>query len=167
MRRSLLLNLTLAFVWAAVVGSFTGPNLLLGFLIGYFVMRLVQPLIGTARYVHRMWYAAELILFFLRELIVASARIAVDVLTPAHRMLPGVIALPLDVDTDGQITLLANLISLTPGTLSLDVSEDRRTLFIHVMYIRGSDVDAERTRIKQFLERRVMRVFEPPMRRAP
>ncbi len=161
MRRSLLLNLMLATVWAAVTGSFTGANLLAGFLIGYAVLMVVQRLVGTARYFNRIWLILELAVFFVREIVVASVRIAVDVVTPAHRMQPGVIALPLDVTSNGEITLLANLISLTPGTLSLDVSEDRSTLYIHLMYIQDRDVDGERDRIKRRLERRVQRAFGP------
>lgn len=155
MRQSLLLNVLLAVLWTVVTGSFTGTNLLMGFLTAYLVMRLLRPLIGTAGYSVRIWHVLELAAFFLRELVVASGRIVVDVVTPSHRMQPGVIAVPLDVETSAEITLLANLISLTPGTLSLDVSDDRSTLFIHVMYVRDRDVDAERERIKRRFERRV------------
>lgn len=162
MRRSLLHNVLLAAVWAAVTGSFTGTNLLVGMLMGYLVLRVVQRLVGTAYYFHRVRQILELGGFVIREIVVASVRIAADVLTPEHRMRPGVIAYPLDVKTDGEITLLANLISLTPGTLSLDVSEDRSTLYIHVMYIRDRDVEAERDRIKRQLERRVRGAIGPP-----
>lgn len=73
--------------------------------------------------------------FYAKEIIVANLRIAYDVLTPRHRMTPGIIALPLDVQTDLEIISLANLITMTPGTLSLDISSDRRTLYVHAMYI--------------------------------
>lgn len=159
MRRSFLLNVLLAVVWAAITGLFTGANLLLGFLFGYLIMRSVRPLIGSGRYFGQLWRVFELVLFFIRELVVASVRIAVDVVTPSHHMQPAVIAVPLDVETSGQITFLANLISLTPGTLSLDVSDDRTTLFIHVMYVEDRDVEAERSRVKRTLERRVQRIM--------
>jgi multicomponent Na+:H+ antiporter subunit E len=74
-------------------------------------------------------------------------------------MRPGVVAIPLDVQTDAEITLLANLITLTPGTLSLDVSTDRRVLYIHVMYIDNDDVEAVRRKIKEGFERRVLEVL--------
>lgn len=159
MRRSLLLHVMLAAVWAAITGSFSGPNLMLGFVLGYVVMRSVRPLIGADRYFGQLWRLVELALFFVRELVTASVRIAIDVVTPSHRMQPAVIAVPLDIETSGQITFLANLISLTPGTLSLDVSDDRSTLYIHVMYVEDRDVDAERARVKRTLERRVQRIM--------
>src|SRR5699024_7238650 len=57
------------------------------------------------------------------------------ILTPPWHMKPGVIALPLEARTELEITLVANLISLTPGTLSLDVSDDRKVLYIHAMFL--------------------------------
>ena len=72
-------------------------------------------------------------------------------------MKPGIIAIPLEAKTDFEITLLANLITMTPGTLSLDLSEDRRTLYVHAMYIH--DPEKIRASIKNDLERRVLEVF--------
>ena len=72
---------------------------------------------------------------------------------------PGVVAIPLDARTDVEITLLANLITLTPGSVSLDLSEDRRVLYVHAMYIVGGDVDAYRRAVKEGLERRVLELL--------
>jgi multicomponent Na+:H+ antiporter subunit E len=65
--------------------------------------------------------------------------------------------LPLDARTDEEITMLANLVTLTPGTVCLDVSEDRRTMFIHAMFV--NDPDELRNEIKQGLERRVLELL--------
>ena len=72
---------------------------------------------------------------------------------------PGVVAIPLDARTDAEIALLANLITLTPGSVSLDLSEDRRVLYVHAMYIDGGDVEAYRRSVKQGLERRVLELL--------
>jgi multicomponent Na+:H+ antiporter subunit E len=72
---------------------------------------------------------------------------------------PGVVAIPLDARTDTEITLLANLITLTPGSVSLDLSEDRRVLYVHAMYIDGGDVEAYRRSVKEGLERRVLELL--------
>lgn len=95
-----------------------------------------------------------LFFFFLWEIIKSNLRVAYDVLTPGFRMRPGVIGIPLEARTDLEITLLANLITLTPGTLSLDVSSDRRTLYIHAMY--ADDPEKVRKEIKAGFERRVL-----------
>ena len=97
------------------------------------------------------------IAFFIGELIKANLRVTWEVLTLRHHMRPGVIAVPLDLETDAQILLLTTLITLTPGTLSLDVSGDRKTLYIHAMFIR--DREQMQHAIKQGFERRVREVL--------
>jgi multicomponent Na+:H+ antiporter subunit E len=84
--------------------------------------------------------------------------VAYEVLTPGFQMQAAIVAIPLDAESDLEITVLANLITLTPGTLSLDVSPDRKTLYIHAMHV--DDVEEFRQDIKQRMERRVMEVFK-------
>lgn len=72
-------------------------------------------------------------------------------------MKPGIVKVPLDAKSDIEITLLANLISLTPGTLSLDVSNDRKVLYVHAMYI--SDKEKFINDIKQGFERRLLEIL--------
>jgi multicomponent Na+:H+ antiporter subunit E len=72
---------------------------------------------------------------------------------------PGVVAIPLDARTDVEIALLANLITLTPGSVTLDLSEDRRVLYVHAMYIDGGDVEAYVRSVKEGLERRVLELL--------
>jgi multicomponent Na+:H+ antiporter subunit E len=102
---------------------------------------------------------ARFAVFYLWQMLLSNLRVAYDVVTPTHYMRPGVIAVPLEARTDAEITLLANLITLTPGTLSLDLSADRRILFVHAMYIDHGDVDKARRQIKEGLERRVLQVL--------
>jgi len=92
--------------------------------------------------------------FYLKELLLANLRVAHDALTPTHHMRPAILAVPLQARTDFEILLLADLISMTPGSLSLEVSPDRRTLYVHVMY--AVDPDGIRHHIQTSLERRVL-----------
>ena len=80
----------------------------------------------------------EFILFYLKEVLVSNLRVAYDVLTPKHHMTPGIIALDVADMTDAQVAVMANFITMTPGTLGLSVSEDHSKLYIHVMYVDGS-----------------------------
>ena len=149
----LLLNLLLALLWAAITGEITLFSLGTGFVIGFIVLVMVGRALGNTHYSRRFLKGVGLALFFLWELMVSSLRVAWDVITPHPIMHPAIVAVPLDVTTDAEITLLANLISLTPGTLSLDVSEDRKTLFVHGMHVE--DGEALRASIKHDFERRV------------
>ena len=95
--------------------------------------------------------------FFLGELVISSMRIAWDVLTPRAYRAPGIVAVPLDAQSDTEIATVANLISLTPGSLSVDVSSDRRTLYVHSMF--AGDPDELRMEIKNGFERRVLEIL--------
>ncbi len=151
-----LLNIFLALLWAAVSGSITLGSLTTGFVVGMLVLALAGRTLNEPRYLQRLWKITALFLFFIRELILSSVRVAADVLTPKPNLHPAIIAVPLDCTEDLQITLLANLISLTPGTLSLDVSEDKKTLYVHAMY--ASDPEALKREIKENFERRILEV---------
>ena len=153
-----LLNVILALVWVAVTGQFAARNLFFGFVLGFLILFFTRRIVGTPNYGNRVIKVISLTIFFVGELLKANLRVAYDVLTPGYQLRPGVVAIPLDVRSDAEITILANLITLTPGTLSLDVSADRRVLYIHAMYI--DDPEAVRRQIKQGFERRVIEVFQ-------
>ena len=112
------------------------------------------------RRVSWLFRALAFVGFYIWELLISSLKVAYDVLTPTFHMRPRIIAVPLDVQSEGEITLLANLISLSPGSLTLDVSPDRRTLQVHVMYA-GDSAEAAAQEIKQRLERRIIALFSP------
>jgi multicomponent Na+:H+ antiporter subunit E len=151
------LNVFLAIVWAAIAGMFSLSGLLVGYAIGYVILLITRPLYNDTRYFRRFWKAIGLFVFFLTELVRSSFKVAYDVLTPEIHARPGIIAVPLDARTDAEITLLANLLSLTPGSLGLDVSNDRKTLYVHVMFLE--DPDRARDEIKNGMERRLLEVM--------
>ncbi len=105
----------------------------------------------------RLHYLPGFILFFIKELISANIKVAVEVLRPTLAIAPKAFKLPLKVSQDRQITLLANMITLTPGTLSLEVSKDRKTLLIHTLY--GNEVKSIKSEIKNKYEPYVMRLL--------
>jgi len=150
-------NIGLALAWVGMTGQLNASNLFIGFIVGYAVLLVLQGATAVGRQLFRMRRALELLVVFVWELLLANLRVAWDVVTPTHLMKPGVIAVPLDVRDDIEILILANMVSLTPGTLSLDVSADRSVLYIHAMYL----YDRERiTRaIKHGFERRLLEVL--------
>jgi len=154
----LLGSILLAFAWAALQGEITLANLLVGYAVGYGVLAVlarggVLPLTLVSRTAHGLGLAA----FFAWELLLANFRVAGDVLR-GNRMEPAVVAIPLDITSDGEILLLSMLINITPGSVTIDLSDDRRTLYVHVMHMKS----AEQTRqeIKGGFERRVKLLFE-------
>ena len=152
-----LLNIFLALGFCAVLGQLNLSGFLSGFAVGFAALWLTKPLYGKTRYFERLPMVLRLIAFFGKELLVSNLKVLWDVITPKHISRPGIIGIPLDARTDAEIMLVANLISLTPGTLSLDLSEDKRTLYVHVMFL--DDIETTRQQIKQGLERRVLEVM--------
>lgn len=149
-------NLFLALLWGAIRGALNVVDLLAGFAVGYVVLLAARPVLGPSSYYFGLWRAIAFATFLVWELVRSSLRVAGQVLTPRLRVRPGVIAIPLEVRTDAEITFLAHLISVTPGSLSLDVSRNRRTLYVHFMDIPGGDEDALRYNVKTKLERRIL-----------
>ncbi|MDM9627102.1 Na+/H+ antiporter subunit E [Rhizobium sp. S152] len=154
---ALLLNLLLTIAWAAVSGSTSPHNLVLGFVLGAVALLVVREPYGGAGYLRRCWAILSLILLFLKELSLSALRVAATVLSPKLTIKPGIFAFPLTVDRDFEIALLANMITLTPGTLSVDVSDDRRILYVHALDC--SDPDKARRDIADGFERKIMEAF--------
>ncbi|QDZ01091.1 Na+/H+ antiporter subunit E [Nitratireductor mangrovi] len=150
-------NILLALAWVAITGSATFPNFLLGFLFGAAALYLIREQVGSLGYFARARRVLALAFLFAYELVLSAWRVAVLVLQPRMDLKPGIFAYPLKVDRDFEITLLANLITLTPGTLSVDVSEDRRFLYVHA--IDCSDPDQTRYDIANGFERKIMEAF--------
>lgn len=155
----LLWNILLALAWAALNGEFSTANLAIGLLLGYVILALLAPtqVFGARHYGRRVVLAIRFFFFFVWELILANLRVAIDVITPRHLMRPGIIAIPLDAHSDAEIAFVATLITLTPGTLTLDVSDDRTVMYIHAMYI--DDLEGLRQSIKDGFERRSLEVL--------
>lgn len=154
-----LLTIVLALGWAAATGSFTLPNLLLGALVSIAGLFVVREYVSRPQLLPRALRIVSLGLLFITELVLSAIRVARLVIRAdlnAH-IRPAIIAFPLSVTRDAEITLLANLITLTPGTLSVDVSEDRRFLYIHAIHV--TDRDAFIREIASGFETRVAEAF--------
>ncbi len=115
-------------------------------------------MLGPSSYFGKARRFLGFVLFFLWEVIRANLHVAYIVLNPRYRLRPGVVAVPLDARSDAEITLLANLITLTPGSLSIDVSADRKVLYIRTMDM-GEDPARFRRGIKEGFERRLLEVM--------
>ena len=152
--------LVLALMWAAVTGTFTFGNLLLGGAVGFIALWLMRDRVARPTLFKRFSRAVSLALLFLYELLLSAFRVAILVLRPdmKRHLKPAIVAFPLRVASDPEIALLANLITLTPGTLSVDVSNDRKTLYVHAISV--PDRDSLIADIANGFEAKIMEVFE-------
>ncbi|MDE0839339.1 MAG: Na+/H+ antiporter subunit E [Kiritimatiellae bacterium] len=154
---TLLSNLGISVLWVLITGNFNTLNLIFGFGLGYVLLGAMRTEDQDRSYFRKARQSAWFILRFFIEMITASTKVAYDVITPHNYMTPRIIAYELEAKTDLEITLFANAVSLTPGTLSLDVSDDRKVLQIHAMYV---DDEAKLIKsIRDTLERPLLQVM--------
>jgi len=130
-----LIIFVLAFGWAVATDNFSLLNLGFGALIGGVGLFLVRDRVQGPRVWRKAWRLLSLAALFLRELFISAFRVAVLVVRPNIRrhVRPVMVVFPLRLTGDAEITLLANMITLTPGTLSVDVSDDRKRLHVHAI----------------------------------
>ncbi|HYI96823.1 MAG TPA: Na+/H+ antiporter subunit E [Bryobacteraceae bacterium] len=148
-------NLLLALAWAALNGQFTLASLITGAVLGRIVLiALAKGGVLPSAEVGRIERVISLLGYLIWQIVVANLRVARDVISLQPRMRPGVIRLPLEVSTDEEIMLLAAMINITPGSVALDVSDDRRAMFVHVLDMNTPD--EARREIKEGFERRIL-----------
>lgn len=152
------LGIVFVAFWLAITASWTVPNLIFGVIVSALSLWLIRRHLSDEKtYWLRPLAILALVLLFFKELALSAWKMAVLVTRRKIDIQPGIFAYPLRVTTDFEITLLANLITLTPGTLSVDVSEDRKYLYVHG--IDCSDVEAAKADIANGFERKIMEAF--------
>ncbi len=149
----------LALLWAGITGSSSGLNLLLGGIVGGVAVLLLRSSVNGSGHLRRAGIVLSLLGLFIYELMASAIRVAVIVLRPDMNKVirPAIVAVPLSITSDVEITLLASLITLTPGTLSLDVSPDRSHLYVHTLTFDTRE--AMVADIKNGFEKKVQEIF--------
>lgn len=152
----ILLNFILAFVWMFLKTSYSPASFFVGYFFGLLIIYIFRRFFTSRFYLLRVVAVLNLIYIFTLELLLSNIAVLKAVLRPKLNIKPGIFAFPTELKEDWEITMLANLITLTPGTLVVDVSPDNRTLYIHAMDI--SDADEAIQSIKNTFEKAIMEV---------
>lgn len=153
------LTLLLIVTWLMLVNEFKWGSLVFGTILG-----VILPLFTAAywpdRPVIRNWLAAaEFVLIVLYDIVKSNITVALIVLfRPRAGLQPAWVTVPLDLRSPEAITVLAGTITMTPGTVTADLSADGRALLIHCL--DAPDPDAVRDDIKTRYEARLKRIFE-------
>lgn len=166
----LALNLLLALAWMVMNNSYTLADLLVGLLFSFLVLRLSWRALSDEPFSLGRYFSLKsekplrqtlrwlrFIGFGFVEIVKSNIAVTKTILSPKLNLRPGIVAIPLDLQSDEGITTLANLITLTPGTVTLDVSADRKTLYIHALEV--DDAEALRRATKVNFERRVQELW--------
>lgn len=128
-------SLILFAVWLLLNNTLAAGHILLGAILALGIPLLVSPMQSPQPRVRSHLRAVRYTLMVLYDILVANFEVAVRVIGPMGKLQPAFVAVPLDIEGAVPITILASTISLTPGTVSAEVSEDRRWLYIHVLHL--------------------------------
>lgn len=159
MALQLLLNLIIAFVWMFLFNEWSFQRFVVGYLLGVMLIGLLNRFWPHEFYMKRLWAIVKLLLLFVKELLISSFAVMVQIVKPRLSIRPGIFALKTELKSDWEITILSCLICLTPGTLTIDVSKDGQILYIHAMDIE--DADELSKQIKETFEKAILEVTRP------
>ncbi|TAA67864.1 Na+/H+ antiporter subunit E [Planococcus salinarum] len=159
MSTQILLNFFLAFIWMFMTVSFTPAGFAIGFLIGLGIIILMRRFFTGRLYLTRVWAVISLFVLFLKELILSSVQVLSIVLRPNMNIKPAIFEMETELQEDWEVTLLSALITLTPGTLVVGISDDQKRLYIHALDFE--DVDKAVSSIKNTFERAILEVSRP------
>jgi len=153
-----LLNLLLTFVWVALTGQLNYVNFVFGFILGFLILWMLKRTSKQDKdYFYRVPKIISFTLYFFYDMLKANFEVAMDVLTPKFDMKPGIIKYKMDAQTDFEITMLANIIALTPGTLVIDISKDKKCIYIHGMYLKDKEKFIKR--LKERTETKLLEIL--------
>ncbi|KGR75679.1 Na+/H+ antiporter subunit E [Ureibacillus manganicus] len=153
-----ILNLFIALLWLLLADE-DFPLLttfFTGFVVGIGIIYIMHRFFGTKFYLRRVIKIIVLILIFIREILSSSLVIMKQILTPQLKITPGIIKYETKLEGDWEITTLALLLTLTPGSVVIEVSEAGDVFYIHAMDLEESR-DSLLKQINKF-ERAIMEV---------
>ncbi|NPC93973.1 Na+/H+ antiporter subunit E [Bacillus sp. WMMC1349] len=139
MALQILFNFILALCWMFLINDYSAVGFLSGYAIGLFSLFLLRRFFKQRFYLINIWAIIVLLFIFIKELLLANLAVLKTILSPTLKNKPGIFAFETELTADWEITTLANLITLTPGTLVVDISEDRSTLYIHAVDIDDAE----------------------------
>lgn len=152
----ILLNFILAFLWMFFETSNDASTFFIGYILGLLIIFSMRRFFHSRFYLLRVIAVINLLFIFIKELILANWAVLKVILKPRLDIQPGIFAMPTQLKSDWEITILANLITLTPGTFVIDVSKDKKVLYIHAIDV--PDVEDAINGIKNSFENAIMEV---------
>lgn len=156
MVKNFLLNILLTLVWIALTGYLNYVNFVFGFALAYIILWIVSrgAVEEERAYFYRVYKILVFILFFLKDMVKANLEATKEILSPGLNMSPGIIAYEHRLKTDFEITMMTNIIALTPGTMVIKISDDKKILYIHSLYLADREKFVEN--MKNGLEKKLI-----------
>ena len=130
-----ILNLFIAALWFLLRDDPTNDfsDFMKGYLVGVVILYVMHRFFGTRFYLKRVVKILKLILLFIQELILSTVSVLRWVLSPKLNIRPGIFTYKTELKGDYQVTTLALLLTLTPGSVVMEISEEGDVFYIHAM----------------------------------
>ncbi|WP_144513935.1 Na+/H+ antiporter subunit E [Bacillus sp. FJAT-22090] len=135
----ILLNVVIAVTWMFLAVSFKPTTFIVGYLLGLVMIWMLRKSFSSRFYMDRVWAFIKLTILFLKELTLSNISVLLLIIKPKMPIRPAIFAMPTVLEKDWEITLLSSLITLTPGTIVIDISDDNKTLYIHSIDFDNAD----------------------------
>ena len=152
----ILLNVVIALTWMFLSVSFKPTTFIVGYLLGLLMLFILRKSFSSRFYMDRIWAVVKLAFLFLKELVMSNFSVLKLIVQPTMPIRPAIFAMPTVLEQDWEITLLSSLITLTPGTVVIDISDDNKTLYIHS--IDFEDIDEAIDSIRNTFEKAILEV---------
>ncbi|GGA42209.1 Na+/H+ antiporter subunit E [Psychrobacillus lasiicapitis] len=152
----ILLNVIIAVTWMFLSVSFKPTTFIVGYLLGLFMLFLLRKSFSSRFYLDQVWAVIKLIILFFKELTLSNISVLLLIIKPKMQIRPAIFAMPTVLEKDWEITLLSSLITLTPGTMVIAISDDNKTLYIHTLDL--DDVDEAIDSIRDTFEKAILEV---------
>lgn len=135
----------------------TAGGALLSFVLAFALLWLLSWLVSKD-YFRWIIQLFSLCRYFVREFFRSNYILSREIITPGLSLSPAVVKIPLDIHSDYGLMALASISNLTPGTLVLGISEDRKYLFLHTLYLEGGSIEAFKEGYKSGFEQRLIQL---------
>ena len=152
----ILLNFFLALLWMFLSGNFSANGFLIGFILGVLALFMMRRFFTSRLYLERVWSVIKLAVLFIKELVLANIAVLKVVLKPKLEMQPAFFKYETALTQEWELTLLSSLITLTPGTVVVHISDDNKFLYIHA--IDAADIDETVASIRDSFEKAILEV---------
>ena len=139
MTNQLFTNIMLSLIWVMLSGNTSIPNFAFGFALGFGILYLTVRGADNRKYFYRVPKTFRFLLRYIYEMFKANLQVARTIMLRKMDVAPAIIKYPLEAKTDFEITMLSNFISLTPGTLVMDISDDKKVMYIHTLYYKDKE----------------------------
>jgi multicomponent K+:H+ antiporter subunit E len=152
-----LLSFILWLIWLLLNNTVDPAHMILGAVLAIFIPWFTSAFWPEKVRIRRPWLLIKYIVIVLYQILVANVVVAKLILSRQDKLQPGFLHVPLELESSIAIAILANTITLTPGTVTCDLSDDRRSLLIHALHVK--DPQATVNEIKQMFEKPLQEIF--------